>query len=71
MENMEYKLLSSTWKEKEVEGRSVEHTTVEDQLNTQQVQPNPTHNTQHTAHNTQLSPTNNEGDMRRGRQTLR
>ena len=69
MENMEYKLLSSTWKEKEVEGRSVEHTTVEDQLNTQQV---PTqHNTQHKTHNTQLSPTNNEGDMRRGRQTLR
>ena len=46
---MEYKLLSSTWKEKEVEGRSVEHTTVEDQLNTQQVQPNTIHNTQHTA----------------------
>ena len=66
MENMEYKLLSSTWKEKEVEGRSVEHTIVEDQLNKQQVptQPNPTHNTQ-------FSPTNNEGDMRRGRQTLR
>ena len=64
MENMENKLLSSTWTEKEVEGRSVEHTTVDDQLNTQQVQPN-------TIHNTQLSPTNNEGDMRRGRQTLR
>ena len=61
MENMEYELLSSPWKEKEVEGRSVEHTTVEDQLNTQQVP---------TQHNTQLSPTNNEGDMRRGRQRL-
>ena len=60
---VEYELLLSVWKEKEVEGRSVEHTTVEDQLNTQQVQPN-------TTHNTQLSPTNNEVDMRRGRQTL-
>ena len=37
MENMEYELLSSPWKEKEVEGRSVEHTTVEDELNTQQL----------------------------------
>ena len=37
MENMEYELLSSQWKEKEVEGRSVEHTTVEDELNTQQL----------------------------------